>query len=95
MIWLLRIEGAGVDPELTEGLSACIADPLWLLARQWQVGEFRAKDAASPVVLRAEVDFYRLSSVDVSDRFSVSIGAPGDPVLEAAAERDMVTEQLM
>lgn len=31
-----------------EGLAARLADPLWLLARQWQFGEFRGDDAGSP-----------------------------------------------
>ena len=35
--------------DLTEGLRARIADPAWLLARQWQFGEFQGDDAASPV----------------------------------------------
>ena len=35
-------------------LEARIADPLWMLARQWQVGEFRGEDAASPVYVRLQ-----------------------------------------
>lgn len=30
-------------------LESRIADPLWMLARQWQVGEFRGEDAGSPI----------------------------------------------
>jgi hypothetical protein len=51
----LRLEGGNRDPEVAEGLAARIADPLWLLARQWQVGEFAGEDAASPVLVTAEV----------------------------------------
>jgi hypothetical protein len=40
---LMRAPGVG------EGLAARLADPLWLLARQWQFGEFRGDDAGSPV----------------------------------------------
>ena len=36
-----RLESATVDPALTEGLEARVADPLWMLARQWQTGEFK------------------------------------------------------
>ncbi|HWH64809.1 MAG TPA: hypothetical protein VNS99_01860, partial [Gaiellales bacterium] len=32
-----------------DGLSARLADPLWMLARQWQLGEFRGDDAGSAV----------------------------------------------
>lgn len=31
-----------------EGLSALLHDPLWLLGRQWQFGEYRHENAASP-----------------------------------------------
>ena len=33
-------------------LSARVFDPLWLLTRQWQVGEYQAEDAGTPVVAR-------------------------------------------
>lgn len=36
-----------------EGLRARIADPLWFLARQWQLGEHQGEDASSPVVVDA------------------------------------------
>jgi hypothetical protein len=58
-----RLEGANVDAEMTEGLSARIADPLWSLARQWQVGEFHGEDAASPILVSAEVDAIPLAGV--------------------------------
>jgi hypothetical protein len=37
---------------IEQGLAACVHDPLWLLARQWQVGEFQAKDAGTPAIVR-------------------------------------------
>lgn len=50
-----RIEPHNRDPNVAEGLSAAIGDPLWMLARQWQVGEFRGEDAASPIHLRMQL----------------------------------------
>lgn len=38
------------DPTL--GIRAAVHDPLWLLGRQWQVGEMGGEDAASPVAVR-------------------------------------------
>ena len=41
-----------VDPRgdtYEEGLSARVADPLWMLARQWQFREFAGEDAGTPV----------------------------------------------
>jgi hypothetical protein len=37
--------------DLDEGLRARVADPLWFLARQWQLGEHRGEDASSPVAI--------------------------------------------
>lgn len=53
MSWT-RVESATVDPDLTEGIEARIADPLWLLARQWQTGEFKGDDAANPLLVSIE-----------------------------------------
>ena len=47
-----RLESMVRTVELTGGLEARVADPLWMLARQWQVGEFRGDDAAQPAAIR-------------------------------------------
>ena len=57
-----RIEPHTRDPELEEGLQARLGDPLWLMARQWQFGEFRGEDAASPIHIRATVQHHALTS---------------------------------
>jgi hypothetical protein len=54
MTWQ-RLEAGHIDPNITEGIFSAIADPLWMLARQWQVGEFRGEDAASPILVDAMV----------------------------------------
>ncbi|NEW28857.1 hypothetical protein [Nocardia cyriacigeorgica] len=35
--------------DLDEGVRARVADPVWFLARQWQLGELQGEDASSPV----------------------------------------------
>ena len=42
-------EHAG-DPR--PGLEARVHDPLWLLGRQWQLGEFEGEDAGTPLTVR-------------------------------------------
>ena len=49
-----RIEGSSRDDELDAGVEARVADPLWMLSRQWQVGEFRGDDAGNPIAARME-----------------------------------------
>ena len=34
-----------------EGLRARVADPVWFITRQWQLGELQGEDASSPVVV--------------------------------------------
>ncbi|MEU1185222.1 hypothetical protein ABZ464_47980 [Streptomyces sp. NPDC005820] len=43
-----RVEPTPRSDSLVRGLEAPVRDPLWFLARQWQLGEFRGEDAASP-----------------------------------------------
>jgi hypothetical protein len=42
----------GQDP--SAGLRAAVHDPLWLLGRQWQLGELLGEDAAFPVSVRVD-----------------------------------------
>jgi hypothetical protein len=60
--------------DLGEGTRAEVYDPLWLLGRQWQVGEFDGEDAGSPV--RAEL-FYE------TDRLNEYDPEPGNPAVTA------------
>lgn len=48
----LKLEPRCRDDELRQGVRAQMHDALWMLARQWQVGEFRGEDAGSPVLAR-------------------------------------------
>jgi len=44
----MRLEPGIHTGDMNTGLQARIYDPLWLLARQWQVGEFQGEDNGSP-----------------------------------------------
>src|SRR5262245_21180809 len=48
----LRLEPRNRDVEMNSSLRACIYDPLWMLTRQWQFGEFQGEDNGSPVIAR-------------------------------------------
>jgi hypothetical protein len=48
----IRLEPRCRDDDMREALQARIADPLWLLGRQWQVAEFQGEDTGSPVLAR-------------------------------------------
>lgn len=89
MTWK-RLEGSGVARDLTLGLEARIADPLWMLARQWQTGEFAGEDAASPVEIAAEVDWQPLGEMRVGRLPPRGIAAGSGPPLETQVECETV-----
>jgi len=47
-----RLEPDPLQPDVTVGATAPVHDPLWLLARQWQLGEFSGQDGGTPVIAR-------------------------------------------
>src|ERR1043166_275160 len=47
-----RLEGRPRTTSFERALRAEVRDALWMLAKQWQMGEFRGDDAGSPVSAR-------------------------------------------
>lgn len=56
-----RLEARPRTIAFDRALSAEVRDPLWMLCKQWQMGEFRGSDAGSPVSARLEVDTTQLT----------------------------------
>jgi hypothetical protein len=56
-----RLEPSCRDAAMTTTLGARVFDPLWLLARQWQMGEFQGADAGTPVQARVRCTSAMLS----------------------------------
>jgi hypothetical protein len=62
----VSIDGVRLEPRVrrtdaAEGLRARVRDPLWMLARQWQFGEFQADDAGSPARVDLDGESARLT----------------------------------
>ena len=57
----MRLEPRSRNPEMNTSLQARIYDPLWLLARQWQLGEFQGEDNGSPVIASWRAETARLT----------------------------------
>ncbi len=74
-----RIELSTRSAGFARGLRAALADPLWLLARQWQVGELRGEDAATPVLTTTRVDITPINRLSPSEAAPVKQVAPADP----------------
>lgn len=50
-----RLEGRPRQKDFARSLRAEVRDPLWMLTRQWQFGEFKGEDAGSPIDAFASV----------------------------------------
>ncbi|AUI60642.1 hypothetical protein [Amycolatopsis sp. BJA-103] len=84
-----RLEGRPRTVGFDRALRAEVRDPLWMLTRQWQLGELRGADAGSPVTVTYAVTPSRPT------RFQPHEGTPRelavDHPLETAAERRLPT----
>jgi hypothetical protein len=56
-----RLEPLPLTADLGPALQAAVADPLWLLGRQWQFLEFAGEDAGTPIDVRVTGDLAPLS----------------------------------
>lgn len=83
-----RLEARPRTHDFSRSLRAEVRDALWMLTRQWQLGEFEAKDAGSPVDARLTARRLQI------DRVAAGPNPPhayDDSVpLEAMAERETV-----
>src|SRR4051794_489502 len=62
-----RIEPSPRSDSIVRGLDAAVRDPVWFLARQWQIGEFHGEDAGSPATVSFRSRATRFESWDVRD----------------------------
>jgi hypothetical protein len=91
-----RLEPQSRSDDVAVGTAARIHDPLWLLARQWQMAEFQGEDGGTPIVARwrgrvAPLSRCHLGAIGPDSRVQ---GLPFDPAslpLETLVERQPVT----
>src|SRR5262245_58299735 len=103
MSWT-RLEPYGRSVGLESGLNAEIRDPLWMLARQWQLGEFWGEDAGTPVRVHLRADctpltrylpggipaaWYAPGATPIAQGQRIDRGVP----LEATVERERVRDE--
>jgi hypothetical protein len=86
-IWT-RLEPRCRSADLGAALEARTHDPYWMLARQWQLGEFNGDDSGSPIIAS-------ISSIDVPlNRYTGLTGGPmripAETPLEAWVEQEAV-----
>ncbi|HKE56580.1 MAG TPA: hypothetical protein VKB46_07760, partial [Pyrinomonadaceae bacterium] len=85
----MRLEPRSRSAEMTTSLQARVYDPLWLLARQWQFGEFQGEDNGSPIMARWRGESARLT------RYHSGAIPPKTSVAAPAFEPSMPLETLV
>jgi hypothetical protein len=86
-----RLEPRSRTADFAASLRAEIHDPLWLLARQWQFGEFRGEDTGSPIFARVAMRTAAITHV----RNNAGVTPRSDALpLEAWIERDRAPDDL-
>src|SRR5262245_60138865 len=73
-----HLEVRSRQADMRVSLSARVFDPLWLMARQWQVGEFQGEDAGMPVLARVRSQTTMLSRIHLGE-------LPANTITQAAA----------
>src|SRR6478672_8665757 len=72
-----RLEPQSTTGDPRPGIEARVHDPLWLVGRQWQLGEFEGEDAGTPLTVRV-----------VTRTVAVDRWAPGDAGEVQTLERE-------
>jgi hypothetical protein len=80
-----RLEGRPRTHDFSRSLKAEVRDALWMLTRQWQMGEFQADDAASPVFAKIHTEMSRFDAFQAGN--STPIAFNYDLPLETQVEQ--------
>jgi hypothetical protein len=80
-----RLEARPRSPEFNRALRAEVRDPTWLLARQWQMREFRAEDRGAPAYTEVTLREQPLSGLIFPGQ-DTRFYSPATQPLEAAVE---------
>ncbi len=85
-----RLEPLDQTSDLRVALGAPIADPLWLLHRQWQLGELDGNDAGTPIAVTVADDGDAAVALPRRRRRPPSDWSPADTPLEPLVEAERV-----
>ncbi len=62
-----RLEGRPRTHNFDKALKAEVRDALWMLCKQWQMGEFKGEDAGSPVFSKIKINSSELSEYSLGN----------------------------
>src|SRR6187455_3557077 len=80
-----RLESRRGDRDLNNGFAARVHDPLWFLARQWQMGEHQGENASTPVRIECVVSQTPIAPIGGNAAFDPKI-VPAEALVESELE---------
>jgi hypothetical protein len=80
-----RLEGRPRRDDFARALKAEVRDALWMLTKQWQIGEFHADDAGSPLFTKVRMRTAPLTRYEAASGTAEPF--PGSVPLETSVER--------
>lgn len=87
-----RLEPQTSSGDPRPGIQARVHDPLWLLGRQWQLGEFEGEDAGTPLTVRVVTNTSQIDRWAPGDATDARpFGRAGQELLEPLVEREPAT----
>ncbi|HEY2913371.1 MAG TPA: hypothetical protein VGK21_08435 [Candidatus Angelobacter sp.] len=89
-----RLEPQPREGSMQRSLQAQARDPLWFLARQWQVGEFLSDDAGSPVQATLDVEQRSITTYRPGPDDSKTTAIDPKLPIETHVEREAVVLQM-
>jgi hypothetical protein len=81
-----RLESSPRTADFDRSLKAEVRDPLWMLTRQWQFGEFKGEDAATAVTTKILGEHTSINTIHFPD--NVTLPYDGKIPLEAVVEKE-------
>jgi hypothetical protein len=87
-----RLEGRPRTSNFESALRAEVRDALWMLTKQWQMGEYRGSDAGSPSAAKVRIDTTRLTKYRPGENATQPFAY--DVPLEATVERRPIALQM-
>ena len=75
-----RLEGRPRTHNFDRAMRAEVRDALWMLSRQWQMGEFYGDDAGSPLLAQVCLDVMAIDRFQAAEYFESIAGKKKLPI---------------
>ena len=92
-----RLEGRPRTVNFNRALKAEVRDPLWMLSKQWQMGEFKGEDAGSAILAKVHIKTTALTKYQPNEGKITPFedGIPLEPKVEHQAISFQLGEQIV